>query len=58
MAWEEERFIKARSSSADTLRQHIVVLVRNWILALRSNENKIPKQTKCDARFENSIFQY
>lgn len=31
--------------------------VRNWVLELH-NKNKIQKQTKPDARSENSIFQY
>jgi hypothetical protein len=38
---QRKNFIKSSNSSADTLRQHM--LVRNWILELRSNKNKIQK---------------
>jgi hypothetical protein len=34
------------------------ILFLNWILKLWSNKNKIQKQAKCGARFENSAFQY
>lgn len=43
-------------TSADILRQYM--LVRNWILELRSNKNKTEKQTKCGTRFENSLLEY
>jgi hypothetical protein len=44
------------NSSGDTLR--LRTSVRNWILDLRSNENKVLKRTKCGAIFANLSFQY
>jgi hypothetical protein len=49
-------FINTCSSSSDTLRQRM--LVRSWILELRSNKKKTLKRIKCGARYENSVLQY
>lgn len=47
-------------SSADTLRQlipFVSVLVRNWIVELRSNKSKIQKQIKCGSVSDNLTVQ-
>jgi hypothetical protein len=56
LALEERALSRRALRQLITLRQHM--LVRNWVLELRSSKNKIQKQTKCGARFANSTFQF